>query len=241
MRLNQLALILGFVIFWASLQFLGTLGGPIAALLVSVLIAVLGTLSAHFFSLLDRPSWLLPLVLGVCSLLGLSIAFLNHSFASSQWLAIPLVMLVGGSIVLFQTISRKRCNLCNRRLAPSALTFACPRCALIVCDETCWSFEHRRCQLCVEHRVPILSDQKQWWDRNLGPAATYGRCQVCMASVEQTDLRHCGRCRRLQCRDCWDNLNGECVRCSWIIPDLPAPLKTITASYPEALLSERYE
>jgi hypothetical protein len=240
-RLNQVGLLLGFGVLWVSMQFLGALGGPIPALLSAVLIGVLGMFAAHFFSLLDRPVWLLPVVLGGCSLLGLGITFLDRKFASFEWLAVPLCLLVSGGIVLLQTMSRKRCGLCNRRLSPNALTFTCPRCALIVCDESCWSFEHRRCQLCVEHRVPILSAQKQWWDRTLGPAAIYGRCQVCMVSFEQADLRHCGRCRRPQCRDCWDNLNGECARCGWTVPDLPESLKRIATSYSDALPSHHHE
>jgi hypothetical protein len=54
-----------------------------------------------------------------------------------------------------------------------------------------------------------------------------------MASLEQADLRHCGRCRRLQCRDCWDNLNGECARCGWTIPELPESLQWIASSVSE--------
>lgn len=241
MRLNQVSLLFGFVVFWLSVQLLGALGGPVAALVFAVFIGALGTLTANFFTLFERPLWLLPVVLGGCSLVGLGISFFNHQPAGYEWLAAPLSLIVSGAIVLLQTMSRKRCGLCNRRLRPHALTFTCPRCALIVCDESCWNFEYRRCQLCVEHRVPILSPQKQWWDRTLGPAAVYGRCQVCMASFDQADLRHCGRCRRPQCRDCWDNLNGECSRCGWIIPDLPEFLKLIHTSYNDTLLSQQHE
>ncbi|NYF78662.1 hypothetical protein [Granulicella arctica] len=240
-RLHQTGLLFGFVLLWVSAQFLGAIGGPIAACICGALIGLLGTFAARFFSLLERPAWLLPLLLGGCSLLGIGITSLEHPLSSLSWLAAPLTILASGTIVVLQTLNRRRCGLCTRRLSPGALTFTCPRCALVVCDESCWSFEHRRCQLCVEHRVPLLSAQKQWWDRTLGPEATQGRCQVCMASFEQSDLRHCGRCRRLQCRDCWDNLNGECARCSWTIPDLPDSLQQIASSYNDARPSHQHE
>jgi hypothetical protein len=234
-RQHQAGRLFGFVLLWASAQFLGAIGTPTSACVCAALIGLTGPFVARFFSLIERPAWLLPLLLGGSSLLGLGIAMLEHPLAAVAWLAAPLAILVSAIVVLLQTMSRRRCGLCNRHLGPGALTFTCPRCALEVCDENCWSFEHRRCQLCMEHRVPLLSAQKQWWDRVLGPTATHGRCQVCMASLEQADLRHCGRCRRLQCRDCWDNLNGECARCGWAIPDLPESLQQITA--PSNLMS----
>ena len=241
MRLNRLGTLFGFAVLWVSVQFFGELGGPIAAFVAAILIGILGCLAARFFSILDRPAWLLPVVLGCSSLLGLGVAFLEHPFAPLEWLAAPLCLLVTSAIVLLQTLSRKRCGLCNRRLSLSALAFRCPRCALIVCEESCWSFEDRRCQLCVEHRVPLLSDQKQWWDRSLGPPALQGRCQHCMASSEKADLRSCGRCRRPQCRDCWDNLNGECTRCGWTVPGLPESLQRITMPHNSTLSSQHHE
>lgn len=241
MRLHQTSLIVGFALFWLSVQFLGALAGPIPACLAGLILGLLATYAARFFSLLERPVWLLPILLGSCSLFGLLLALLVHSFAPLAWFAVPLATLSGGMIVLLQTMSRRRCGLCTRRLSPTALTFTCPRCALVVCDESCWSFEHRRCQLCVEHRVPLLSDQKQWWDRVLGPSSNQGRCQVCMAACDQSDLRPCGRCRRLQCRACWDNLNGECARCGWTIPDLPPSLRQITSSYIDPASQHQHE
>lgn len=241
MRLNQVGTLFGFAVFWVSAQFLAALGGPAAALFAALLIGVGGSFAARFFSVLDHPAWLLPVLLGCNSLLGLGITFLERPFPAFEWLAVPLCMAVSGAFVWIQTMSRRRCGLCNRRLGPGALAFNCPRCGLVVCDENCWSFEHRRCQLCVEHRVPLLSAQKQWWDRALGPSAIQGRCQVCLASFQQSDLRPCGRCRRPQCRDCWDNLNGECARCGWTVPGLPESLNLIAAPYGNALTSQHHE
>jgi hypothetical protein len=52
-----------------------------------------------------------------------------------------------------------------------------------------------------------------------------GRCQICMATPDKADLRCCGHCGRPQCRDCWDQANGQCSRCHWTIPDLPENLR----------------
>jgi hypothetical protein len=241
LRLNHAGTLIGFAVLWVPAQFLGGLDGFYPALFTAVLIGILGSLAARFFSILNEPAWLLPVMLGGCSLLGLGAVFLVGRFSPAEWVAAPGCLLASSAVVALQTIRRKRCALCNRRLSLSAITFHCPRCALEVCEESCWSFEHRRCQLCVEHRVPLLSAQKQWWDRALGPAALQGRCQVCMASFEQAELRSCGRCRRPQCRDCWDNLNGECARCSWTVPDLPESLKRINPPPSGALSSQHYE
>ncbi|MGD0939600.1 MAG: hypothetical protein ABR905_07790 [Terracidiphilus sp.] len=227
---RQIGSIFGFAIFWVSAQFLGAVINSVAALVCGALIGLLATFFARYFALIERPAWILPVFLGFCSLLGLGIARLERPLDALAWMAMPLAMAMSATIVLLQTISRRRCGLCGRRIRPGTLTFTCPRCALEVCDERCWDFEHRRCHLCMEQRVPLLSNKQQWWDRLLGPSATQGRCQVCMASLQQADLRHCGKCRRLQCRDCWDNLNGECVRCGWAIPELPESLQGIVSS-----------
>jgi hypothetical protein len=72
----------------------------------------------------------------------------------------------------------------------------------------------------------------RWWDKHTGPRATFGRCQVCMSAAGEVDLRPCRRCLRPQCRRCWDEMNGQCTRCKWIIEDLPASLKPYVAAGP---------
>ena len=242
MRRNRLSTLLEFVVLCAFVQLLAAaLGGSAAAFIVAVAIGVLGGITANYFSILERPVWLLPTVLGCGSLLGLGIAYVLHPFAPVTWAAVPVCLFISAATVGVQTLGRHRCGLCNRRLSPKALVFTCPRCALRVCEENCWSFEHRRCQLCVEQKVPLLSAQKQWWDRTLGPAVVQGRCHVCLTSFDQADLRTCGNCRRSQCRDCWDNLNGECARCGWTIPDLPKSLNMIITSDDVVLSSQHHE
>ena len=138
-----------------------------------------------------------------------------------EWFAVVPAALGSGTTVALSLRARERCNLCNRRLRYQAVTFRCPRCSMKVCDETCWNFEHRRCELCLEHRVPVLPQAESWWSRATGPRATQGRCLIRLASAAQADLRPCPNCRRTQCRSCWDFNNGECSRCGTALPDLP--------------------
>jgi len=118
----------------------------------------------------------------------------------------------------------RRCELCNDRLA-GAISFTCPRCGLPVCEARCWDFERVRCRLCVQNRVPALPIEAEWWERNIGPQARRGRCQLCQSSAEEADLRSCPKCGRPQCRECWDDANGSCSRCGWSCPALPDGLK----------------
>jgi hypothetical protein len=77
--------------------------------------------------------------------------------------------------------------------------------------------------------VPVLPTGDKWWTKVAGPRSGHGRCQICLGSAEQMDLRICPHCRRPQCRDCWDFSNGECQRCGTALPDLPASLTMTVA------------
>jgi hypothetical protein len=177
----------------------------------------------------------LPAALTATLLAALGVLASIRGISTLLWcMAIALFGITSITAVVIK-ITRRRCTLCHRRLVPHAITFNCPRCGLEVCDEFCWSFDHRRCRMCEENHVPVLPAQSQWWDRQLGPRVLHGRCQICMASPEQADLRSCGHCHRPQCRDCWDQTNGECSRCGWIMPDLPQSLKTVAANLPAYL------
>ena len=81
--------------------------------------------------------------------------------------------------------------------------------------------------------MPVLPIETGWWTRVAGPRMTQGRCQVCQVAADQADLRACPRCRRPQCRDCWDFRNGECARCDAALTDLPASLGEIVAGVPD--------
>ncbi|HEX3437320.1 MAG TPA: hypothetical protein VHT24_11180 [Pseudacidobacterium sp.] len=220
-------LALAFTIFLVA-----TLAG-FAALAVAVIL--IGAASPFLVQALDMPSrpwWLLPTSLTAALLAALGVVVAIHQ-VSAEWWILPFVLfaVISGTSIL-SNMTKHRCALCHRRLGPHAITFGCPRCGLEVCDDSCWSFEHRRCRMCEENHVPILPSQSQWWDRYLGPRVQQGRCQLCMASPEQSDLRGCGHCHRPQCRDCWDQNNGECSRCGWVMPNLPEPLKTFAVHIP---------
>jgi hypothetical protein len=157
------------------------------------------------------------------------LAFVPGRQSPVLWAA-PLLACAGAAtLVWIRQMSEERCALCASRLG-RRVAFDCPRCLLRVCDG-CWVFEYRRCRLCEQNHVPVFTDSK-WWDRELGPRLTFGRCQLCLTPVdtEGTDLRACGDCGRPQCRNCWDASNGECRRCGWIVRDLPPALRPYVTS-----------
>lgn len=231
--LERFALLSGVVILVGSLQFGACLLGEIAALLMALLLSVSATLLWVHFELTDRKAWLAPLAIALTTLAAILVVELSLRRDFALWFC-PVVALAGSSATAAVLLrSRARCNLCNRRLGTQAVVFHCPRCTMDVCDETCWSFEHRRCQLCLEQRVPVLSASEGWWTRVTGPRARHGRCQICLGSPEKVDLRACPNCRRTQCRDCWDFNNGECSRCATPLPELPASLTMAVAKIAE--------
>ncbi len=227
--LERAAAITGVVILLASLQFGACLLGGPAALTAALVLSVGFTFLWLHFDLPHAQPWLLPLIVSLATVCAVVVVetTLRPSFAT--WFA-PLFAAAGSSATLAILLrSRARCGLCGRRLGTQTVVFQCPRCSMEVCDETCWSFEHRRCQLCLEQRVPVLPTGESWWMRVTGPRAHHGRCQICLGSAEQVDLRACTNCRRVQCRDCWDFNNGECARCSTALRDLPPALTMAVA------------
>ena len=229
---ERFALLAGLLVLVASLQFVSGIGGALLALPVALALGVGATLLWFHFDLPASRPWLPPLLLAGVVLLASAVLEVGLRPDFGEWFAFLAAGLGSGAAVLFTLRNRTRCDLCNRRLQPQALRFRCPRCTQQVCEETCWNFEHRRCALCLEQRVPVLPIESSWWTRVTGPRATQGRCQVCLTAADQTDLRACPRCRRPQCRDCWDFRNGECARCNAALPDLPAALSDIIVSAP---------
>jgi hypothetical protein len=228
-RLERSAILAAMLVLVGSLEFgAGLLGG--AAALIGALIFSTGATFLWFR--LELPAarpWLPPLLLSSAvfvSTVVLEFA-LRRDFA--EWFAVVFAAVGSGTCTFILLRSRARCTLCNRRLRSQEVTFNCPRCSMEVCDQTCWNFTHRRCELCLEQRVPILAIQESWWMRVTGPRAKQGRCLLCMASADKADLRTCPHCRRAQCRDCWDFNNGECSRCSTALPELPEALSRVVA------------
>lgn len=233
---ERIALLTGLLVLVGSLQFACGIAGALLAVPAALVLGVGATLLWFYF---DPPAHrsgaamaLPPLLLTGVVLLATAVLELAFRPDFAEWFAFLAAGLGSGATVLWTLRNRAKCNLCHRRLASQTLRFRCPRCSQEVCEETCWSFEHRRCALCLEQRVPVLPMENSWWARVAGPRATQGRCQVCLVAAEGADLRACPRCRRPQCRDCWDFRNGECARCEAALPDLPETLRNIVASVP---------
>ena len=207
-------------------QFVSILGGLPWAIAGGAFIAALFLLLAMFFELELPLPWLEYVLPVVASLAATVVAFAAGMITDPlEWWAPAAAGAISCVWLVYRTQTRRRCALCDRRLGSSALAFECPRCALKVCADVCWDSNYLRCRLCEQNHVAILPAEPRWWDRQLGARANQGRCQVCMTTSEKADLRVCGHCGRPQCRDCWDQTNGQCSRCRWIIPDLPEKLR----------------
>lgn len=223
---ERIALLAGVLILLGSIQFGACLAGALAALPAAFLLGIGAILLWSYFDLPSRPVWMPPVLCTATFFLSVLLGEVLFRRDFAEWFSILCGALSSAVTMAVLHRSRARCSLCNRRLATQSLSFQCPRCHMQVCDETCWSFEHRRCTLCLEQRVPILPIQDQWWTRVAGPRSIHGRCQICLGAADQLDLRPCPTCRRPQCRECWDFNNGECQRCGTALPDLPASLTT---------------
>lgn len=229
-RIERIAMLAGVFVLLGSLQFVASLGGAVVALPVALLLGLAATWIWLHFELPIGAVWAPPVVCAAAVLLSGTLVEITFRRDFAEWFAfIPAAL---GSVVMLAVLRRAsaRCGLCHRSLASQDVVFTCPRCSMTVCDETCWSFEHRRCQLCLQQRVPLLPPQESWWLRAAGPRFQHDRCQICHGTAAEVDLRSCPHCRRAQCRDCWDFNNGECSRCGAALPDLPASL---TATVPQ--------
>jgi hypothetical protein len=215
-------------LLWLLVLF-ASMGGPAVAAAAAAAAGGLSVFLLRAFEAELPNPWLAvapPLaaaVLGV-SVWGLAQPRLDRLY----WLAPMLAAAVAAAIVWWQNRDARRCGLCNCRLA-GKISFVCPRCHLEVCETRCWDFEKIRCRLCVQNAVPLFPPTRQWWDRNVGPGVTAGRCQVCQVGPEEAELRACPRCGRPQCIECWDDANGLCARCGWRVPALPEALKQFLA------------
>lgn len=210
------------------LELAAALANTWVALLCAALLAPL-TISIFRFFEVETSDAIAFAVPCASSLAGVGIVYLAVR-SDPVLLFAPLAMLAtAGLVVMIRRIGSRRCQLCTRRIG-GEIAFPCPRCGLLVCERNCWSFEHFRCRLCEQNRVPILPPDGRWWDKQLGPRSSFGRCQLCLTAAGEADLRVCGKCGRPQCRDCWDFSNGQCSRCQWTIEDLPESLRPFAAS-----------
>lgn len=228
--LERGALLGGVLILLLSLQFGAALAGGWVALPAALLLSAGAVWLWLHFQLPTGGDWAPPLVCALlCGLAAAVVSLALHPDFPGLFTFVPAA-LGGGLAVYAVRRSQARCGLCNHRLPSGSLVFTCPRCSLQVCEERCWNFDHRRCQLCLEQRVHLLPTDERWWTRVAGPRNHHDRCQMCRGAADQVDLRLCPKCRRAQCRDCWDQNNGDCARCGTALPDLPASLHQTVAS-----------
>jgi len=211
-------------LFCTFIQFAGALSAAPWTLLAGGISAAGFWLLLRFFEV-DLPhTWARMLLLAGSRALGVAGGSAGGNHDLFIWWAPACAAAVAGFGSLISLRMRNRCHLCNRWLRRSVVSFECPRCGFLVCEE-CWEFDHLRCRLCEQNHVPAFSPDARWWDQHLGARVNFGRCQICLTTSDRTDLRSCGRCGRPQCRDCWDNANGQCSRCNWVVDDLPETLR----------------
>lgn len=138
---------------------------------------------------------------------------------------------VTGVLVFFRHLRQSpQCRICAQALGRTEHT--CPRCGHTVCGRvTCWQSSDCRCADCeLLGRPLLLLEDEAWWRTRLRERLTTGRCSRCgKAASPAVDLRKCRQCPRTMCTQCWDWENGVCVKCRWVIPDLPAALQQCQA------------
>jgi hypothetical protein len=222
MKLRTVTSVIACGFLMALVQFAASLfGAPLAW----VIAAGIGLACFDIFRFFEaEPGYWVPWAMApLATLLGVLPRWV---FRGTSPLALaPLVAFAGAGLrAAIRRAASRRCGLCNRRL-DRTVHFTCPRCGLVVCDQECWDFDHCRCRLCEQNKVPIFTVDGRWWDKQLGPRVTYGRCQLCLAESQPADLRACPKCGRPQCRACWDSANGQCTRCRWLLADLPPQLR----------------
>jgi hypothetical protein len=219
MKLREISGIVAAAFAIALIQLLAALLGTVPCLIGAVVAGLLAPVTFRFFEVSEN-TFRLIVTTTISSLVPTAFAFWGSGRATAlYWFAPVIAGLACGSVSAIQGIRSRRCELCRRAFG-RGLVVECPRCALVVC-ERCWRFDALRCRLCVDNNVPILPADSRWWDRQFGLRVDRGQCKVCLKSPPEAELRVCRNCTRPQCRNCWDDLNGQCQRCGWVVPDLP--------------------
>lgn len=212
------------VFVMALIQFFSALAGIWLAVPAALALPFVTFALDRYFEADLQPVWMVMAPV-VASSLGILIWTISHPASVSLFWVCPILAwaLMAGMVWWTHRDSR-RCALCNRPVG-GAVAFTCPRCGLTVCEQKCWDFTRLRCGLCVQNQVPVFPPEGRWWDHVFGPATPHGRCQLCQATGQETELRNCPKCGRPQCRQCWDDANGVCSRCQWVVTALPEALK----------------
>ena len=156
----------------------------------------------------------------------------SNEAANNSIRAFGLTGILLGTISSGAMMLRKRrklsaqCPCCQQPLGKRM--YFCPRGphanGHTVCA-ACWRPDHCRCKDCHWLRTPLLALQgAEWWEHETGKRARAGQCSACRSQAADRDLRPCKQCTRSMCVACWDIENGRCVKCSWVIENLPDSL-----------------
>ena len=238
-QLRTTVLLTALAVLAAVAQLTATRLGPIGDLAGGFLCGFILLAGMRALVLDTEHIYLPPLVAAAASLLGLVLgkAGSNVIYSPVAWTAPLLAALPAGIPALGVVMRGARCQICNARLR-RLLSFSCPRCHLVAC-ENCWRFERGRCSLCEAHQVPLFPLDFSWWRERFGSQVHGRRCALCLHMADW-NIAHwaCRGCGHSQCRSCWDDNNGQCSRCGWTIPDLPAEMSEYVAarSRPEKLI-----
>lgn len=228
LRDNLLLVALGILSAIAQLVAMrwGLAGDLVGGLLCGGIILM----GARILALEIEHIYLPSLVAAAGSLLGFAFGMAGSVtvYPPIAWASPLLAALLPGVPALYTTMRGAKCQLCHTTLR-RLLSFSCPRCHLVTC-ENCWQFERDRCRLCEANQIALFPLDLSWWQEHLGSQVQGGRCTLCLRTVDGR-VAHwaCAACGHGQCRLCWDDNNGQCSRCEWTIPDLPAEVSAYIA------------
>jgi hypothetical protein len=232
-RMRNYILLAALGILAATVQLVATRWGLAGDLVGGLLSGVLVLAGILALALEVEKTYLPPIVAAVASLSGIAFAMAGSDVATPHiaWTA-PLLGALPTSMTALTTAMRgRRCQLCRTPLR-RLLSFSCPRCHLVAC-ENCWQFERDRCSLCEANQVPLFPIDISWWQQCFGAQVHGGRCALCLRAADGR-VAHwaCVGCGHAQCRPCWDDNNGQCSRCGWTLPHLPHEVSTHAAVAP---------
>jgi hypothetical protein len=229
LRTNVLLAALG--IFAVAAQLIATRWGLIGDLAGGFLCGLIILAGMRVLALEAEHIYLPLLVASAASLLGLVFGVLGSDIAYSRaaWTAALIAALPPAGLAIKSVLRGARCQLCRARLR-GLLSFSCPRCHLVAC-ENCWQFERGRCRLCEANQVHLFPLELYWWQERFGSQVRGGRCALCLRTADW-NVAHwaCASCGHSQCRSCWDDNNGQCSRCGWTIPGLSAEVSEFVAA-----------
>jgi hypothetical protein len=229
-QMRTCILLVALGILAAAVQVVATRWGIVGYLAGGLLSGVLIVAGMRVLALEIEKLYLPPLVAAAASLLGLLLGMAGSGVTYSRvvWAAPMLGALLPGLLALRIGLRGTKCQLCSMPLR-RLLSFACPRCKLLAC-ENCWQFERGRCRLCETNQIVLFPLDTTWWRKHFGPQIQGGRCAFCFRlSDERVAHWACAGCGHSQCRLCWDDNNGQCSRCGWTVPDLPADVSAYVA------------